>query len=126
MRFTHWNAGGIALAVLVGCLHAAPAVAQVETQPPLDDTQAAVDPLFEIRYHFRTVLPTTWWVEEPEPIAGGYRVVVHFPDGWRGNPTGKAMTMCPERDARLWRVSKILEIQPQYDRRRWPPFECRK
>ena len=113
------------LVALLGAF-AIPAQAQVETQPPLDDNQLIVDPMFEIRYHFRTVLNTTWWAEDPERIADGFRVVVHFPDGWRGNPTGKAMSFCPERDARLWQVAEILEIQPEYDDRRWPPFECRK
>lgn len=102
------------------------APAQVSTQAPLDDTQQPVDALFEIRLHFRTVLATTWWSEEPERRSGGYRVVVHFPDGWRGNPTGKAMNLCPDRDNRLWSVATILEIQPFYDKRRWPAFECRK
>lgn len=118
----------MALAAAVALLHglALPASAQVETEPPLDDRQLIVDPMSEIRRHFRAVLNTTWWAEDPERIPDGYRVVVHYPDGWRGNPTGKAMSFCPERDARLWRAAKILEIQPEYDNRRWPPFECRK
>ncbi|MGE0717470.1 MAG: hypothetical protein AB7P02_18630 [Alphaproteobacteria bacterium] len=95
------------------------------------DVDGEIDPKpfdarFEIREHFRQVMPIYWWYEEPDFHAGVFTVVVHVPDMWRGNPTSAMARFCPERDHRVWSGVDRLMIVPFYKKRPWPGLECRR
>lgn len=85
------------------------------------------DPRYEIREHFRRVLPPDWWVTDPIFGTSIFQVTVHIPDRWRGNPTTAIMMLCPGRHSSLWQepIERIL-VQPFYRKRPWPSIECRK
>lgn len=85
----------------------------------------AVDIRQEIRAHFDR-LPYGWWIREPELHLNTYEVEVNIPDWWHGNPTSAVNTLCPERQSRIWKVTKILTLRPFYQKRPWPEVDCRR
>lgn len=83
------------------------------------------DPRLELREHFRTALPTSWWAEEPQFNLGRYSVVIHVPQGWQGNPTSAMMGFCPLANSNLWREIREISLTPFYQKMRWPGYLCR-
>lgn len=84
-----------------------------------------VDIRQEIRAHFAR-LPYGWWIREPELHLNAYQVEVNIPDWWNGNPTSAVNNLCPERQSRIWKVTKILTLRPFYQKRPWPEVDCRR
>lgn len=110
---------GSVFALLAGASAAAqPVDAEIDPFP--------FDPRLALREFFRTRLPPLWYASEPETSLTVYSVDVHIPDGWRGNPTGAVMNLCPGRDDPLWNGLQLFEMIPVYEDRRWPGFTCRR
>ncbi|WP_374448327.1 hypothetical protein [Stella sp.] len=85
------------------------------------------DPRFEIREHFRRILPPDWWASDPIYGTSLFQVTVHIPDRWRGNPTSAVMMLCPDRHSTVWQgeLDRIV-VHPFYRNRPWASIECRR
>jgi hypothetical protein len=54
------------------------------------------DPRAELRNYFRANLTGGWWANEPTYGLSMFRVLLHAPKGWRGNPVSVTANLCPD------------------------------
>jgi hypothetical protein len=104
------------LALLAGLTAAAGAAAPIKRD--------AQDPLYQVREYFNNRLPGDWWASDPDREGNRFRVRLHVPEGWRGNPTTAAMQFCPDDKNMLWNLTPQITLQPENRSRRWPSHDC--
>ncbi len=112
-------ARALALAAVAFFLRVPPAAAEL-MQKDRGDVR------YEVREYFRSVLPYGWWATDAVMDPWGWRVDLHIPDNWGGNPASAAMSLCPPRGSVVWTAVRSLFIHPYWQSRRWAGFQCRK
>ena len=90
-----------------------------------DDGFKPWDSLEEIKSWFNSNIPSTWFINQPEKIDKGYRILVTIDALWAGNPVQAAMSKCPPRYHVLWQHMQRIVIQPRWRKVIWPEVECR-
>ena len=83
------------------------------------------DPRHELRDYFRTNLTGGWWAEEPTYNLATFRVRVHAPKRWRGNPVSAIGNLCPGRDHPIWKGLNSFVVKAFYQQHTWPEVICR-
>lgn len=117
----------------IGIFIAGPAVAQAG---PVNPSHSGVtidpetdpepfDPRREIRERIGALLPTSWWMNEPESLLNTFHILIHIPDDWSGNPVSAIMRFCPEHNDPIWHVLDTLELQPFHRNRHHASVVCR-
>lgn len=131
---TAWRAVMLAVALMLGTGAAAAqqspmqSLGELPARPPIDPDvdPYPFDPFLALRSYLRQRLPAGWWARDPLYDAGAFSVVVHIPEGWRGNPTAAMMRLCPESTSTLWSRIAVVELQPVHRQRPWPAATCRR
>jgi len=79
------------IATALACSTAWPQEENPRDAPVLDPeiNPKPFDPRYELREYFRAHLSGGWWAEEPTYNLATFRVLVHAPKRWRGNPNGR-------------------------------------
>ena len=85
----------------------------------------AFDPRYELREYFRAHLSGGWWAEEPTYNLATFRVLVHAPKRWRGNPNSAILNLCPGHDHPIWKGLNAFVLQAFYQQHLWPEVICR-
>jgi hypothetical protein len=83
------------------------------------------DPRFELREYFRAHLSGGWWAEEPTYNLATFRILLHAPKRWRGNPNSAIGNLCPGPNHPIWKGLNAFVLQAFYQEHTWPEVICR-
>jgi hypothetical protein len=100
------------------------AAAAAPTQWGDDDGFRPYDIRIAIREHFRTSMPSSWFINDPEIVSEGFAVKLTIPPEWGGNPNSAARNLCPDDKNQMWKHIRHLMITPVYKKRSWAIIQC--
>ena len=82
------------------------------------------DPRAELRDYFRANLTGGWWANEPTYGLSMFRVLLHAPKGWRGNPVSVTANLCPDPGHKIWKGMGSFAVQAFHQDHAWPEVIC--
>ena len=82
------------------------------------------DPRAELRNYFRANLRGGWWANEPTYGLSMFRVLLHAPKGWRGNPVSVTTNLCPDPSHKIWKGMGSFAVQAFHQDHAWPEVIC--
>lgn len=104
-----------------GLCRAVPANAQSVDRPeaghdrPRYNLEEQPDVQANLRNYCRDRVPAGWWCEDPVKLDYAYKIVIHAPLGWQGDPYGAVLNFCPAVDDAVWKGLDLLELQPNWN-----------